>query len=208
MGLKNEPSVPPMPMSDYGTGALGCVAAMAGLYQRETKGGSWMCRTSLCQYDIFLLKLGLLPQQEQERLRAVFAGPFFKLRHYDSVDKVSGEALKAMQRAYPHLLGHELMLKAKSKGFGGKEIRWPKEAIEVDGLLIQHERTSRPNGFDRPGWEGWETDLIMDDGVTITATAGQQQQQQAMGSGSMNSSAAAPQRRNRIATVNTVLATA
>ncbi|CCC05924.1 hypothetical protein SMACR_00139 [Sordaria macrospora] len=202
MSLENEPSVPPMPMSDYGTGALGCVAAMVGLYQRETKGGSWMCRTSLCQYDIFLLKLGLLPQQEQERLRAVFAGPFFKLRHYDSVDKVSGEALKAMQRAYPHLFGPELMLKAKSKGFNGKEIRWPREAIEVGGLLIQHERASRPNGFDRPGWQGWETDSIMDDGVTKSATVDQQQQ---AGSGNMNS---APQRRNRIATVNTILATA
>ncbi|KAK3340413.1 CoA-transferase family III domain-containing protein [Neurospora tetraspora] len=213
MGLENEPSVPPMPMSDYGTGALGCVAAMAGLYQRETKGGSWMCRTSLCQYDIFLLKLGLLPQQEQERLRNIFTGPFFKLRHYDSVDKVSGEALKAMQRAYPHLLGPELMLKAKSMGFNGKEIRWPKEAIEVDGLLIQHERASRPNGFDRPGWEGWETDLIMDDEddavlTTTTVTPAPREEQhhhQQAGSGSMNS---APQRRNRIATVNTVLATA
>ncbi|EAA26927.1 CoA-transferase family III [Neurospora crassa] len=217
MGLENEPSVPPMPMSDYGTGALGCVAAMAGLYQRETKGGSWMCRTSLCQYDIFLLKLGLLPLQEQERLKMVFAGPFFKLRHYDSVDKVSGEALKAMQRAYPHLFGPDLMLKAKSKGFNGKDIRWPKEAIEVEGLLIQHVRASRPNGFDRPGWEGWETDLIMDGEVnlaeddavftntSVTPAPREEQHQQQAGSGSMNS---VPQRRNRIATMNTVLATA
>ncbi|KAK3388210.1 CoA-transferase family III domain-containing protein [Sordaria brevicollis] len=199
MGL-NEPSVPPMPMSDYGTGALGCVAAMAGLYQRETKGGSWMCRTSLCQYDIFLLKLGLLPRQEQERLRKVFAGPFFKLRHYDSVDKVSGEALKAMQRAYPHLFGPELMLKTKSEGFNSKEIRWPKEAIEVDWLFIKHERASRPNGYDEPRWGDWPRDLILDDGDTATADQQQNQQQQAMTS--------APQRRSRIATVNTVTATA
>ncbi|KAG7128858.1 Acetyl-coenzyme A transferase nodX like protein [Verticillium longisporum] len=43
MGL-NEPVVPPFPMSDYGTGALGCVAAMAGLYRRATEGAFFELR--------------------------------------------------------------------------------------------------------------------------------------------------------------------
>ena len=37
----DEPIVPPFPMSDYGTGCVGTVAALTGLYGRATEGGSW-----------------------------------------------------------------------------------------------------------------------------------------------------------------------
>ncbi|KAK1756177.1 formyl-CoA:oxalate CoA-transferase [Echria macrotheca] len=156
MGL-DEPVVPPFPMSDYGTGALGCVAAMIGLYNRATQGGSWICRTSLCQYDIFLMGLGPLPQGEQRRLRKVHDAGFFDLRHSDSVDEVGRRALQSLRRVVPHLFRRELMQKAWSTGFDGV-LAWPKEAIEVEGLKVGHLRASRPNGFDRPSWEGWEVD--------------------------------------------------
>ncbi|KAL2255597.1 hypothetical protein VTK26DRAFT_3043 [Humicola hyalothermophila] len=177
MGL-DEPVVPPFPMSDYGTGALGALAAMAGLYRRATEGGSWVCRTSLCQYDVFLMKLGLLPEGEQERLREVFGGGseggegedggegFFGLRHSDSVDEVGKRALAGMRRVAPHLFDEKMMHSAWSEGFQGV-VKWPREAVEVEGLRIGHVRTARPNGFDRipndvvgwNGWEGWEEDI-------------------------------------------------
>jgi len=179
MGL-DEPVVPPFPMSDYGTGALGCLAAMAGLYRRATEGGSWVCRTSLCQYDVFLLGLGLLPEEEQERLRKVYGFDeqdpegFFSLRYCDSVDTVGKKALKGMRKAVPHLFDENgqasarLMHRARSKGFKG-DIRWPREPIKIDGLRVGHVRTARPNGYDTlkvgkdgqlDAWNEWEEDEI------------------------------------------------
>ncbi|KFY53492.1 hypothetical protein V496_07552 [Pseudogymnoascus sp. VKM F-4515 (FW-2607)] len=40
MGL-SEPVIPPFPISDYGTGAMGAIAALTGLYHRAVSGGSW-----------------------------------------------------------------------------------------------------------------------------------------------------------------------
>ncbi|KAK3322502.1 CoA-transferase family III [Apodospora peruviana] len=166
MGLK-EPVVPPFPMSDYGTGALGCVAAMAGLYQRATKGGSWICRTSLCQYDIFLMSLGQLPADEQKRLRQVHDSAFFDLRHSDSVDEVGRRALKSMERVAPHLFAEDdgLMQTARSSGFRAT-LRFPREPIRVTGLRVSHVRPARPNGYDKPTWDDdWtEDERMVDDG--------------------------------------------
>ena len=157
MGL-DEPVVPPFPMSDYGTGALGCAAALAGLYRRAARGGSWACRTSLCQYDVFVLSLGLYAPAVQERARRAHApADFFALRHADSVDEVGARALRGMRRAHPHLFADRMMHRAWSRGFAA-ELRWPREAIAVMGLRVGHVRASRPNGFDAATWEGWEVD--------------------------------------------------
>jgi hypothetical protein len=156
MGVE-APVVPPFPMSDYGTGALGCVAAMAGIYRRATEGGSWICRTSLCQYDVFLMKQGLLPEAEQRRLRKAHDDAFFKLRHHDSVDEVGRRALASLRRVVPHLFEGALMQKARSAGFDGI-VAWPKEAVKVEGLRIGHLRATRPNGFDEASWADWEVD--------------------------------------------------
>lgn len=167
MGL-DEPVVPPFPMSDYGTGALGSAAALAGLYRRATEGGSWICRTSLVQYDVFLMGLGLLPEAEQDRLRRAHdndAG-FFGLRHSDSVDEVGKRALASMRKVVPRLFaegGREgaeaLMQEAWSEAFRGV-VRWPREAVEIEGLRVGHVRTARPNGWDKQvGWEGWREEI-------------------------------------------------
>ncbi|PBP24348.1 putative CAIB/BAIF family enzyme, partial [Diplocarpon rosae] len=97
MGL-DEPVVPPFPMSDYGTGCMGAIAALTALYRRATEGGSWIGRTSLCQYDVFLLRLGLYDEDVQQRVRKEHDTEFFELRHADSVDEVGGRALKSMRR--------------------------------------------------------------------------------------------------------------
>lgn len=90
----SEPIVPPFPMSDYGTGCAGAIAALTGLYKRATEGGSWWGGVSLVGYDVFLQSLGLYPPEVLEPLKEEFkeAGFFGKgeggLRHNDSVDAV------------------------------------------------------------------------------------------------------------------------
>jgi crotonobetainyl-CoA:carnitine CoA-transferase CaiB-like acyl-CoA transferase len=159
----DEPVVPPFPMSDYGTGALGCVAALTGLYRRATVGGSWVCRTSLVQFDLFLLSLGVLPDHVQKQLRDSHAAEFFELRHNDSVDEVGKRALKSVRKVHPWLFGAHMMNKAYSEGYAA-EVMWPKEAVAVDGLHIGHSRATRPNGFDMPTWDDWEGEFDAEGG--------------------------------------------
>lgn len=159
MNKGKEPVIPPFPMSDYGTGALGCVAALVGLYKRATEGGSWACRTSLVQYNLFLLGLGVHDDEVQNHLRKEHAGDFLKIRHHDSVDKVGHEALKSINRTHSDPFEDELMQEAPCPGFKGAMVKWPREAVEIEGLDIGHVRGSRENGFDDDmGWEGWERD--------------------------------------------------
>ncbi|KAJ5054726.1 uncharacterized protein L3040_000992 [Drepanopeziza brunnea f. sp. 'multigermtubi'] len=156
MGL-DEPVVPPFPMSDYGTGCMGAIAALTGLFRRATDGGSWVGRTSLCQYDVFLLGLGLYGNDVQARVRADHDEDFFGLRHADSVDEVGGRALKSMRRAHPELFDKSLMQTAFSRGFG-EVISWCRSPVTIEGLRVGFDRASRPNGFDAPTWEDWEVE--------------------------------------------------
>ncbi|TGO81189.1 hypothetical protein BPOR_1289g00010 [Botrytis porri] len=154
MGL-NEPVVPPFPMSDYGTGCMGAIAALVGLYRRAKEGGSWRGTTSLCQYDVFLLELGLYGDDIKEKVRKDHDDHFFDLRHADSVDEVGGRALKSMRRAHPELFDEKNMQKTFSKGFG-EEIKWCRSPVSIEGIRVGFERASRPNGYDKPTWEDWE----------------------------------------------------
>ncbi|KAI0115045.1 CoA-transferase family III [Daldinia grandis] len=156
MGL-NEPVIPPFPMSDYGTGCAGTVAALSGIYRRATQGGSWICRTSLSQYDMFLLSLGTYPTEVQNQLRREHDPDFFELRHNDSVDEISRRALVSVRSLHPTLFANNLMQSAYSEGFGGI-VAWPKEPLTVSGIQIGYVRSTRPNGYDKPTWEHWERD--------------------------------------------------
>jgi crotonobetainyl-CoA:carnitine CoA-transferase CaiB-like acyl-CoA transferase len=162
MGL-NEPVVPPFPMSDYGTGCMGAIAALTGLYRRATEGGSYFGKASLCQYDIFLLQLGLYPKDVQEQIRQEHDARFFELRHSDSVDEVGGRALKSMKRVHPELFDEKLMQKAWSKAFND-EICWCRSPVSIEDLRVGFERASRPNGFDQPTWDNWDVDRAVIDG--------------------------------------------
>ncbi|APA10129.1 hypothetical protein SS1G_07477 [Sclerotinia sclerotiorum 1980 UF-70] len=154
MGL-DEPVVPPFPMSDYGTGCMGAISALIGLYKRAKEGGSWRGTTSLCQYDVFLLGLGLYGDDIKAKVRKDHDDHFFDLRHSDSVDEVGGRALKSMRRAHPELFDEKNMQKAYSKGFK-EEIRWCRSPVTIEGLRVGFDRASRPNGYDTPTWDGWE----------------------------------------------------
>ena len=176
-----EPIVPPFPMSDYGTGCLGSAAALAGLFRRAESGGSWACRTSLAQYDLYLQSLGAYPRGTRAALRRAHDPAFFRLRHDDSVDVVSAAALASVRRLFPALFdGKAMMHSAPSGGFfrkggaageGGEEkekevvVTWPREAVRVEGWKIGHVRPSRANGYDPPEFGDWERDesLLLDD---------------------------------------------
>ncbi|RAL68732.1 hypothetical protein DID88_007430 [Monilinia fructigena] len=154
MGL-DEPVVPPFPMSDYGTGCMGAIAVLTGLYRRAKEGGSWRGTTSLCQYDVFLLGLGLYGEDVKAKVKKDHDDHFFELRHADSVDEVGGRALKSMYRAHPELFNEKNMQKTYSKGFK-EEIRWCRSPVTIEGLRVGFERASRPNGYDAPTWDDWE----------------------------------------------------
>ncbi|KAH7135660.1 CoA-transferase family III domain-containing protein [Dendryphion nanum] len=159
MGL-DEPVVPPFPMSDYGTGCMGTIAALTGLHKRAEHGGSYMGTTSLCQYDIFLLQLGVYDSSMMAKLREEHDGHFFDLRHNDSVDEVGKRALKTMRRAHPELFEERHMQECFSKGFNA-EVRTVRPVIDIEGTWNGFLRSSRPNGFDKPTWDDWEVDENM-----------------------------------------------
>lgn len=159
MGL-DEPVVPPFPMSDYGTGCMGTIAALVGLYKRAKVGGSYLGTTSLCQYDIYLLELGVYDEELMGKLRDQHDQEFFDLRHNDSVDEVGKRALKTMRRVHPELFEERHMQECFSKGYDAK-VRTVKPAVEIEGTWNGFLRSSRPNGFDQATWDGWEVDEDM-----------------------------------------------
>ncbi|GME28013.1 CoA-transferase family III [Neofusicoccum parvum] len=159
MGL-NEPVVPPFPMSDYGTGCMGTIAALVGLYKRAKYGGSYHGTTSLCQYDIFLMQQGLYPKEMMQELRKVHDPEFFELRHYDSVDEVGKRALKTMRLTHPELFESKHLFESFSRGFNAP-VKFVRPVTEVEGTWNGYLRSSRPNGFDAATWDGWEVDEEM-----------------------------------------------
>lgn len=159
MGL-DEPVVPPFPMSDYGTGCMGTIAALVGLYNRAKFGGSYVGTTSLVQYDIYLLQLGLYDEKMMAELRQQHDKEFFELRHHDSVDEVGKRALKTMKRTHPELFDEKHMQSCFSKGFNA-DVRTIRPVVSIEGYWNGFLRSSRPNGFDKPTWEDWEVDEDM-----------------------------------------------
>lgn len=151
MGL-DEPVVPPFPISDYGTGCLGAIAAMLGLYHRATSGGSWHGKTSLLQYDLLLFKVGMLPEEVQDQLRAV-AGDFLTLRHAHSVDQISGTALRQMRKNFPEFVDHPRYMDHWYSNSYKQDVSVVLPVVEIEGLDISFSRASRPNGTDEPSWD-------------------------------------------------------
>ena len=155
MGL-NEPVVPPFPMSDYGTGCAGAIAVLTGLFHRATVGGSWWGGVSLVGYDVFLLSLGLYPASLRDSLRKEFSAAGFEgLQHNDSVDEVGKKALVAMRTVRPELFSEKHCHEAWSQGYGAR-VKYVKSAVAIEGLRNGFSRGTRPNGFDKATWEGWE----------------------------------------------------
>lgn len=165
MGL-STPVVPPFPISDYGTGCMGAIAALTGLYHRAKTGGSYHGKASLMHYDLLLFAMGQYPVEVQEELRKVQPPEFFKLRHCDSVDRISSTVLKGMQERFPHLYkpagseseGRKPLTELWSSRAYGADIEIVKPVVAIGGVDNQFARSSRPNGFDKPAWEEFSTE--------------------------------------------------
>ncbi|RMJ22229.1 CAIB BAIF family enzyme [Aspergillus sp. HF37] len=163
MGL-STPVVPPFPISDYGTGCMGAIAALTGLYHRAKTGGSYHGKASLMHYDLLLFAVGQYSAAVQDKLRASLPPELFRLRHCDSVDRISSTVLKIMQARSPHLY-----MGSYEKGADALTEKWCSEAYsadievvrpvaEIEGVENRFVRASRPNGTDRPRWEDFEGD--------------------------------------------------
>lgn len=152
MGL-SEPVIPPFPISDYGTGAMGAIAALTGLYHRAVSGGSWHGKVSLMHYDLLLFSMGQYLDAVQDDLRSRQGVEFFKLRHNHSVDQISGTVLRSMRELYPWLFDGE---RGRERWVSGKwdgELSVIKPVAKIEALEMSFQRASRPNGSDRPVWE-------------------------------------------------------
>ncbi|KAK2595290.1 hypothetical protein QQS21_007005 [Conoideocrella luteorostrata] len=151
MGL-DEPVVPPFPISDYGTGCIGAIAALAGLYNRTTRGGSWHGMSSLLHYDLLLFKVGLLPKSVQEDLRRQAGPEFLALRHAHSVDQISGTVLKRMRELYPEFVDHPKYLDHWYAEKYKANVSAVLPVVEMENVDISFRRASRPNGSDEATW--------------------------------------------------------
>lgn len=151
MGL-DEPVVPPFPISDYGTGCIGAIAALVGLHHRTTRGGSWHGTASLVHYDLLLFKVGLLPGPVQEELRRQAGPDFLALRHAHSVDQISGTALRKMRELYPDFVDHPSYLDHWFSEKYNENVSAVLPVVQIDGLDISFGRASRPNGSDEATW--------------------------------------------------------
>ena len=163
MGL-DEPVVPPFPISDYGTGCMGAIAAMVGLYHRATRGGSYHGKSSLLQYDLLLFESGLLPEKVQKQLRESMGPEFLALRHAHSVDQISGTALKNMKKNFPEFFSNSRLF---TKWYSAKykaEVVGVRPVVEIENALIEFQRASRPNGSDAASWDfGSDGDVCRDE---------------------------------------------
>ncbi|GJN82763.1 hypothetical protein PLIIFM63780_006308 [Purpureocillium lilacinum] len=152
MGL-DEPVVPPFPISDYGTGCIGAIAALTGLYHRATRGGSWHGKASLLHYDLLLFKAGLLPEAVRAQLREQAGEAFLALRHAHSVDQISGTALRQMRLLYPEFVDQPRYLdRWHAEGYGA-EVSAVLPVVQMEGVDIGFQRASRPNGTDEASWD-------------------------------------------------------
>lgn len=151
----STPVVPPFPISDYGTGCMGAIAALTGLYHRATKGGSYHGRASLMQYDLLLFAVGQYSASVQDQMRSSLPEEFFQLRHCDSVDRISSTVLRFMQKQFPHLYQPDVLTeKWHSKAYNA-DVEVARPVAEIQGVDNTFVRASRPNGADQPDWEGF-----------------------------------------------------
>lgn len=151
----SSPMVPPFPISDYGTGCMGAIAALTGLYHRALTGGSYHGKSSLMHYDLLLFAVGQYPAFVQDKMRAAQPPEFFQLRHCDSVDRISSTVLKIMQQRFPHLYAPDVLTEKWHSRAYNAEIEVARPVAEIEGVDNQFEWASRPNGTDEASWEAF-----------------------------------------------------
>lgn len=151
LGL-NEPVVPPIPNSDYQVGLCGAAGIMDALLRRSTEGGSYSVDVSLNQFNLFYISLGLLPDEEQSRLRQDHKD--LNLRHYD--DMLSGitKVSKSIGSVIPDFFtkkDHYSSAKAKW-GIDGEIVTYAKPAIDYTDYIVDFKTGSCKPGSHAPQW--------------------------------------------------------
>ncbi|KAK9241965.1 acetyl-coenzyme A transferase nodX [Lipomyces tetrasporus] len=167
---RDEPVIPPFPMSDYGTGCIGAIATLSALYKRATEGGSYWATTSLVQYDLLLMKQGTYPDWLWKRIRDMHDPSVKALRYCDSVDRISATALQSCIIIQPDLFleafGKEkdgitdeefnrnsrYMERHYSEGFKGT-IKVLKPVVHMKSCKNGFKIVSRPNAYDSANWQ-------------------------------------------------------
>ncbi|GAO47621.1 hypothetical protein G7K_1821-t1 [Saitoella complicata NRRL Y-17804] len=167
LGLEgNEPVVPPFPMSDYGTGSLGTIAVLHGLWNRKVHGGNWVGSTSLAAYDTLLTKQGEYPPAVLDKLFDAHKALGLELVCTDNVDVVSKKSLKTLKELAPFLFDEGYLIEVPGYGFGTKEARASgrrdvveeckvvKGTVEFVGVETngEFEEGTRVNGWDEARW--------------------------------------------------------
>ncbi|CAJ2508811.1 Uu.00g138370.m01.CDS01 [Anthostomella pinea] len=163
-----EPIVPPFPMSDYGTGCMGAIAAMVGLYHRAKSGGTWRGQTSLLQYDLLLFRCEQYPKEFQDQIRKSLGydkprtkpkdgtrpeiPDFWDLKHDNSVDQVSGAAYRLMEEHFPAYFKNKTLLQDWNAPYftapGESKVpvlRAVVPVVKIEGFIVAHQRASRPD---------------------------------------------------------------
>ncbi|ANB13112.1 hypothetical protein AWJ20_1393 [Sugiyamaella lignohabitans] len=147
---REEPIIPPFPMSDYGTGCIGAIAALDAVYKRATVGGSYWANTSLVQYDLLLMAQGQYPNEIWQTIKDKNKD-MQAIRYYDSVDAISSTALKALLNGKILDRLSSYLTKFDSPGFNG-EVKVLSPVVKMDKTRNGFNETSRPNGYDKPVW--------------------------------------------------------
>lgn len=151
LGL-DEPVVPPIPNSDYQVGLCGAAGIMDALLLRSTEGGSYSVDVSLNQFNLFYISLGLLPDEEQSRLRQEHKG--LSLRHYD--DMISGltKVSKSIGSVTPDFFtkkDHYSVAKA-NWGIDGEIVTYAKPAIDYTDFAVDFKLGTCKPGSYSPRW--------------------------------------------------------
>jgi len=157
MGL-DEPVLPPFPISDYGTGALGAVGALLAIYKRAADGGSYVVDVSLTGWNLWVQSLGQYPAKLWDKMLEEHKPEIeeFKIGHLSNFDVVSKASIKSMRRLTPRLFDERYLFQMEAPGFKGSVVKSMRPAVVYDGMQTGFEgvtgREPRPNGYDPPEW--------------------------------------------------------
>ncbi|TLD14870.1 hypothetical protein PspLS_10823 [Pyricularia sp. CBS 133598] len=161
LGL-DEPVVPPFPISDYGTGCMGAIAALTGLYHRAKSGGSWHCRVSLMHYDLLLMRMGQYPDDVKR----------FLLHGTGGLEEATGNG-QALKKTDNHDTTGSLRKTNGNVPQFPHDIRHSHSVDQVSGSALQMMRRHHPDFFAQlPGMmETWHSSGFGADVVVVQPVA-------------------------------------
>lgn len=139
---------------------MGALVALTGLLHRTTRGGSWHGKVSLLQYDMLLFRVGLHSPEIQDQLRQLMGSELLAMNHSNSVDQISGAALREMRLQFPAFFARPNLTQRWYAAKYNADIEAVSPVAEIQDMDVGFERASRPNGSDAATWDfGQEDDV-------------------------------------------------